>query len=152
MEINEMKSDYNDLLFVFFSLVNILLQVFMDFKQGLVANLSLEWSLLKRPLVFLTILFTMFMQWMHSTAHNLVYFLADKYGVYGGDENTLTDLGFIGLEKILPYGMEHLSNSMLALVVTLAVKGCASVVWTNYIIQNKEVRFLQILLGSSCVC
>jgi hypothetical protein len=112
MEINEMKSDYNDLLFVFFSLVNILLQVFMDFKQGLVANLSLEWSLLKRPLVFLTILFTMFMQWMHSTAHNLVYFLADKYGVCGGDENTLTDLGFIGLEKILPYGMEHLSNSM----------------------------------------
>ena len=76
----------------------------------------------------------MVMQWMHSTAHNLVYFLTDKYGVYGGDENTLTDLGFIGLEKILPYGMEHLSNSMLALVVTLAVVGCTSVVWTNYII------------------
>ena len=126
----------------------------MKFAERIKANLWLEWALLKRPFVFGTVMFTGLMQWTHNITHNWVHFLAGKNGVFGGPKNALTDLGFIGMEKIFSYDMEHVSDPMLFCIIALAICACGSVVFTNYIIQNPEVRMLQILVRScwvSCI-
>ncbi len=116
-----------------------------------VSNLKSEWNLLKRPIVFGTIIFTGLVQWMHSAAHNLVYYVAGQYGVFGGNDNTLTDLGFIGIEKILP-DMTEFSNSMLFTMAGLAVAVCGSVLFTNYLIQDTKLRMMGMLVRACWVC
>jgi hypothetical protein len=120
----------------------------MNIKERLWA----EWDLLKRPFVFGTIIFTAIMQWMHNSAHNWVYFLAAKYKVYGGADNTLVDLGFIGMEDAFSYDFSGVSDIALYFVASFAVASCGSILFTNYIIQDPNIRMFQILVRSCWVC
>lgn len=123
----------------------------MTISEHIVSNLKKEWQLFKQPIVFGTILITCIVQWLHSAAHNLVYYVAGEYKVYGGETNTLTDLGFIGMAKILP-DMTTVSDPMLFLMVALSVVVSGSVIVTNYFIQDSSIRMLQVLVRACWVC
>jgi len=104
------------------------------------------------PVVFIGVIVGAFMQWLHNVAHNYVYYLAGVYGVYGGKDNHLVDLGFKALQPSIA-DLEFLpSNGLLYSVGTIAGIVALSPLFTNVIIRNKSVRVIQILWRGLVVC
>ncbi len=123
-----------------------------SFKDQFKNNIRAEWACFKLPVVFSGILFGAVMQWVHNIAHNYVYYLAGVYGVYGGSENHLTDLGFKALQPSIAYLSFLPSNGCLYSLGAIAVVVAVSPLFTDKVIRNKSVRVVQILWRALLVC
>ena len=123
-----------------------------SFKLKFYANVRSEWSHFKLPIIFVGIIVGSIMQWVHNVAHNYVYYLAGVYGVYGGAENHLTDLGFKALQPSIAYLSFLPSNGCLYSLGAIAGIVALSPLFTNVIIRNKSVRVVQILWRGLVVC
>jgi hypothetical protein len=72
-------------------------------RGTVVNNLYLEWLHLKQPKIFTGIGVGVLMAWIHLAAHSYAYFLADKYGIYGGKAGQLKHFGIEALSSSLVY-------------------------------------------------
>jgi sphingomyelin synthase-related protein 1 len=108
------------------------------------SNIFAEFCLLKRPLVFGLIIFGAVMQWIHNIAHNYVFYLADYYGVYGGPENQLVDLGFEAFKGELADYDFLPSNGLLYTLASLGAIVAFSPVFTDKIIRSGKILSTQI--------
>ena len=111
-------------------------------------NLIIEWRIFKKPIVFSWIIVGCIMQWVHNIAHNYVYYLAGQYGVYGGPEDQLTDLGFEAFPdwsnlKFLPSNGCLYSLGIIAFVI--AVSPIFSLGGNRCILRSPKISSVQIL-------
>ena len=93
--------------------------------------------------IWMTVILGGLMQFLHNAAHNYVYYLASIYGVYGGPDNMLTDLGFEAFRD-----MPNLSfwpNFCLFLLAALTIVFAISPFFTRKIIRSSSIHPLQIL-------
>jgi hypothetical protein len=119
-------------------------------KEYIKERVLYEWEFVKKPMVFGTILFAGFMQWFHNTMHNYVYYLAGQYKVYGGPANMLVDMGFIGLDWMPD--LSNVSNILLYLIACISVTIVGSILVTNYLVDDKRIAIMQILVRACWVC
>jgi hypothetical protein len=110
---------------------------FQEYKA--VSKLELEYLLHWR--IYVGILFAAVMQFIHNLCHNYVYYLAWKYNVYGGPDNQLTDMGFIGLEDTMR--MDFAPNFCLYLVAAISIALGFSIFFTRKLISNPSVHIAQ---------
>ena len=122
------------------------------FKDTALSNLKLEWQHLKLPKIFFGILVGAIMQWVHNIAHNYVYYLAGKYGVYGGPENQLVDMGFKALQPSIADLSFLPSNGLLYSLGAIAGIVALTPIFTNVVIRDSSVRVVQILWRALVVC
>ena len=113
-------------------------------------RIVLEWNVLKMPRVFLAILVTAFMQFLHNAAHNLVHHLAGVYKVFGGPDKMLVDMGFKALDSFP--ALASVPNECLTAVIVLTVVPIFTLIATNYLFANKDLRIMQIMFRASIVC
>ena len=118
--------------------------------QELKNRLFLEWGVLKMPRIYITIILTAFVQFLHNAAHNLVHHIAFVNGVYGGSQGMLLDLGFKALDS-LP-ALPAFPNDCLTAVVVITVLTCFSLFLTNFFFANSNLRIMQILFRACIVC
>jgi hypothetical protein len=78
-------------------------KIMTSLRGTVVNNLYLEWLHLKQPKIFTGIGVGVLMAWIHLAAHNYAYFLADKYGIYGGKAGQLKHFGIEALSSSLVY-------------------------------------------------
>jgi hypothetical protein len=78
----------------------------------------------------------------YNVCHNLVYYLAGKYGVYGGVENQLVDLGFKAFDWAAD--LWFWPNFCLFLLAALAMAYIGSIFITRKVITNPEVHTAQV--------
>ena len=88
-------------------------------------------------------LLTAFVMFMYNICHNLVYYLAGKYGVYGGKENQLVDLGFMGFDWAAD--LWFWPNFCLYLLAALSITYFSTIFFTRKIITNPEIHTGQVL-------
>ena len=83
------------------------------------------------------------MQFIHNTAHNFVYYLASVYGVYGGPDKMLTDMGFKAFDN-LP-DLEFWPNFCLYLLGVLGFSFGMSPFLTRKLIRSYSIHPFQVL-------
>ena len=121
-------------------------------KERVISNLKQEWDHFKLPAIWVGILVGAIMQWVHNIAHNYVYYLAGVYGVYGGPENHLVDMGFKALQPPISDLSFLPSNGCLYAIAAIAAIVAGSPIVTNVIIRDESVRVVQILWRGLLVC
>jgi hypothetical protein len=121
-------------------------------RDRLKTTLKDEWTHLKVPVIFWGIVVGAIMQWLHNVAHNYVYYLAGVYGVYGGPENHLVDMGFKALQPPISDLSFLPSNGCLYALGLIAGIVSLSPLFTNVIIRDESVRVIQILWRGLVVC
>ncbi|TEB19869.1 hypothetical protein C9890_0153 [Perkinsus sp. BL_2016] len=91
--------------------------------------------------VWAMILITAFVMFVYNVCHNLVYYIAGDYGVYGGSENQLVDLGFKAFDWAAD--LWFWPNFCLYLLAALSLAFLASISFTRKIITNPDVHIAQ---------
>ena len=119
--------------------------------QSVLLNVEKEWNLLKRPIIFLTILLTGLVQFLHNAAHNYVKYLAAKYKVYGGSAGALVDLGFKATDEIST-DLSWFPNNTLFMSAGFAIVIGLSVSFTDFFIESRTIRSMQMLWRACIVC
>lgn len=120
-------------------------------SRVLYRRVSREVRALRHPPIFIGIIIGTFMQFYHNIAHNFVYYLAGRYGVYGGEENALMDMGFQLLTSMV--NATYLpSNFCLYALFTLALVVGLSPLVTNRILHSREILTIGIAWRTVLVC
>ena len=83
-----------------------------------------------------------FVMFVHNFCHNLVYYIAGVYGVYGGIENQLVDLGFKAFDGAAD--LWFWPNFCLFLLAALAMAFVATIFITRKVITNADVHTAQV--------
>ena len=122
----------------------------MELLQQVKERVSLEWSFFKMPKIFLTIILTAFIQFLHNAAHNFVHHLAGVFGVYGGPDKMLVDLGFKALDSFPE--LSTVPNDCLSAIVVIVVLVFFSLLFNNFFFAKTDLRIMQILFRASIVC
>ena len=121
------------------------MQSYIQFLKTTALNELEYWKYWK---VWGMLLVTACVQYVHVVSHNLVYYLSSVYGVYGGIQNQLVDLGFKGFS--FAADLWFWPNFCLFLVVALAVAHGVSIFFTRKVITNPDVHTAQ-MAWRACV-
>ena len=109
-------------------------------------RISGEIKVLKNRFIFSGIIFGVIMQFLHNVAHNYVYFLAGRYGVYGGPSAQLVDLGFKALQPSIAHLSFLPSNGCLYALALVCLATLLSP------LRKSSAYFVQIIWRALLVC
>jgi hypothetical protein len=121
------------------------------YTQSVFSNIKKEWNMLRRPVIFLTVVATGLVQFLHNASHNYVKYLAAKYNVYGGKEGALVDLGFKATDQITT-DLSWFPNNTLFMSAGFAIVIGLSVSFTDLFIESRTLRSMQMLWRACIVC
>ena len=115
------------------------------------ARIIAEWTVFKHKPIWIGILIGAIFQYIHNVLHNLVYYLAGIYGVYGGPADQLVDMGFKALGSIASIPFLP-SNGLLYTIGAIAAIFFISPLFTPVLIRDPGVKTIQMVWRALVVC